>query len=40
MNRMGTLEDYLAECGYKLIENIAIPQTEMVGFKKLDMQVS
>ncbi len=39
MSRMGTLEEYLDECGYELRENVAIPQTEMVGFEKLDMQV-
>jgi len=39
MIRMGTLEEYLEECGYDLNEGIAIPQSEMVGFEKLDMQV-
>lgn len=39
MSEMGTLEDYLEECGYDLNEGVAIPQAEMVGFEKLDMQV-
>ena len=39
MSRMGTLEEYLEECGYDLIEGVAVPRSEMVGFEKLDMQV-
>lgn len=39
MSDMGTLKDYLEECGYELNEDIAIPHTEMIGFEKLDMQV-
>jgi predicted RNase H-like HicB family nuclease len=39
MTRMGTLEEYLDECGYEIKDNVAMPQTEMVGFEKLDMQV-
>ena len=39
MSRMGTLEEYLDECGYEIKDNVAMPQTEMVGFEKLDMQV-
>ena len=39
MTRMGTLEEYLEECGYGLSEDIAVPPPEMVGFEKLDMQV-
>ncbi|MGB9498743.1 MAG: hypothetical protein ACKVE4_03140 [Dissulfuribacterales bacterium] len=39
MTRTGTLEEYLEECGYDLSEGIAVPQPEMVGYEKLDMQV-
>jgi len=39
MTKMGTLEDYLEECGYELNEGVAIPQSEMIGFEKMDMQV-
>ena len=39
MSRMGTLEDYLKECGYDLNNGVAIPQAEMIGFEKIEMQV-
>ena len=39
MAEMGTLEDYLDECGYSYYEGVAVPQSEMIGFEKLDMQV-
>ena len=34
MKEMGTLEDYLVECGFETKENDIIPRTEMVGFEK------
>ena len=39
MSRMGTLNEYLDECGYEVKDDVAVPQAEMVGFEKLDMQV-
>jgi predicted RNase H-like HicB family nuclease len=39
MSRMGTLGEYLDECDYEVKDDVAVPQTEMVGFEKLDMQV-
>ena len=39
MSEIGTLKDYLEECGYELSEDLAVPQAEMIGFEKLDMQV-
>lgn len=39
MSRMGTLNEYLDECGYDLTGGVAVPQSEMIGFEKLDMQV-
>jgi predicted RNase H-like HicB family nuclease len=39
MTEMGTLEEYLDECGYTYYEGTAVPQSEMIGFEKLDMQV-
>ena len=33
MSELGTLEDYLQECGYKLEDDIAIPMSEMIGFE-------
>jgi len=39
MSLMGTLENYLKECGYDLNEDVAVPQAEMIGFEKLEMLV-
>ncbi len=34
MYHMGTLSEYLEECGYQLQENTAVPLSEMIGFQK------
>ncbi len=34
MKEMGTLEDYLLECGFETKGNDVISRTEMVGFEK------
>ena len=34
MKKMGTLEDYLFECGFETKDDNIIPTTEMVGFEK------
>ena len=34
MSELGTLEDYLQECGYTLKDNIAISLSELVAFEK------
>ncbi|MBI3599373.1 MAG: hypothetical protein HY097_01870 [Nitrospinae bacterium] len=34
MREMGTLEDYLLECGFETRNDDIIPKTEMVGFEK------
>jgi predicted RNase H-like HicB family nuclease len=39
MTRMGTLDEYLEECGYSMHDGFPLPQPEMVGFEKLEMQV-
>ena len=39
MSEMGTLDEYLEECGYTFCEGAAVPQAEMIGFEKIDMQV-
>ncbi len=39
MKEMGTLDEYLLECGYKLENGNAIPMTEMVGFQKQALEV-
>ncbi len=39
MTEMGTLDEYLQECGYKFENDIAIPMSEMVGFEKQAIHV-
>ncbi len=34
MNKMGTLDDYLSECGFVIKEDEIIPQREIVGFER------
>lgn len=34
MKEIGTLEDYLFECGFETKDNDIIPRQEMVGFEK------
>lgn len=34
MEKMGTLEEYLQECGFETKDDDIIPTTEMVGFEK------
>jgi predicted RNase H-like HicB family nuclease len=40
MDEMGTLVEYLAECGYERQNNKIISQVEMVGFEKHSLQVA
>jgi predicted RNase H-like HicB family nuclease len=40
MREMGTLDDYLAECGFVIRNDTAEPENEMVGFEKKLLQVS
>jgi predicted RNase H-like HicB family nuclease len=39
MAALGTLGDYLAECGYTLSSGTFVPQMEMIGFEKSSLQV-
>jgi len=39
MNEMGTLDEYLQECGYEVKNGNAIPMSEMVGFEKQAFQI-
>jgi len=34
MTEMGTLEDYLSECGFIIEDDRILPQKEIVGFEK------
>lgn len=39
MREMGTLDDYLAECGFVVRNDVAEPENEIVGFEKQLLQV-
>jgi predicted RNase H-like HicB family nuclease len=39
MREMGTLEDYLDECGFIIKDDMAEPENQMVGFEKQMLQV-
>ena len=39
MTELGTLNEYLDECGYEKTNNVAIPLSEMIGFEKYSFQV-
>ncbi len=40
MKEMGTLNDYLAECGYVIKGDTVEPENEIIGFEKQTMQVA
>ncbi|MFZ3091865.1 MAG: hypothetical protein WA240_14755 [Nitrospirota bacterium] len=40
MREMGTLEDYLAECGFIIKGDTVEPENEMIGFEKQVLQVA
>ena len=40
MKEMGTLDDYLSECGYVIKDDTAVPENEMIGFEKTLVQVA
>jgi len=40
MEEMGTLDDYLAECGYEKRNNNIIPLMEMIEYGKYSLQVA
>ena len=39
MEEMGTLDDYLAECGYEKRNDKIIPFTEMISFEKHSLRI-
>ena len=39
MTELGTLDEYLSECGYQRHDDWLVPQTEMVGFEKRSVQI-
>ncbi len=40
MSALGSLDDYLLECGYVKDDGILLPQSEMVSFEKSAVQVA
>jgi predicted RNase H-like HicB family nuclease len=40
MSALGTLEDYLLECGYVKDDGMLLPQSEMISFEKSAVQVA
>lgn len=40
MKEMGTLEDYLAECGFIVRDDSVEPENEIIGFEKQVLQVA
>jgi predicted RNase H-like HicB family nuclease len=40
MKEIGTLEDYLAECGFIIKDDIVEPENEIIGFEKQILQVA
>ncbi len=40
MKEMGTLEDYLAECGFIIKDDTVEPENEIIGFEKQVLQVA
>ncbi len=40
MEEMGTLEEYLAECGFEIKNDNIIPKNEIVGFEKSSLHIS
>jgi len=40
MREMGTLEDYLAECGFIIRDDTVEPENEIIGFERQILQVA
>jgi predicted RNase H-like HicB family nuclease len=40
MREMGTFEDYFAECGYVIKNDIIEPESEIIGFERQILQVA
>ena len=40
MTEMGTLEDYLSECGFIIKGDVIVPQKEIMGFEKSVIMVA
>ena len=40
MNEIGTLNEYLTECGYEKQDDAIVTKIEMIGFEKYSVQVA
>ncbi len=40
MEKMQTLKDYLAECGFEIKDATIVPTNEMIGFEKLTFEIA
>ena len=40
MQEMGTLHEYLSECGFELKDDTIFPQNEMIGFERYSLEVA
>jgi predicted RNase H-like HicB family nuclease len=40
MEEMGTLEEYLAECGFEIRDDTIIPKSEVIGFERSSLQIT
>jgi len=39
MTEMGTLEDYLKECGFEIQDDFIVPKNEIIGFEKASVHI-
>jgi len=40
MEEMGTLEEYLAECGFQIEKDTIIPKNEIIGFERSSLHIA
>jgi len=40
MEEMGTLEEYLAECGFYIENDTIIPKSEIIGFERSSLHIA
>jgi predicted RNase H-like HicB family nuclease len=40
MTEMGTLEEYLKECGFEIKDDFIIPKNEIIGFEKTSVHIN
>ncbi|MCK4487700.1 MAG: hypothetical protein KAU38_13195 [Desulfobacterales bacterium] len=40
MQEMGTLHEYLSECGFELKDDTIFPKNEMIGFERYSLEVA